>query len=69
MTEELLARRVVRLDEAAEMLAGMSQRTLRAKLEQHGMNLIELGPRIRGVRLCDLDTLIAASQRRLEGAS
>jgi hypothetical protein len=48
MTEELMQHRVVRLDEAAEMLAGMSARTLRAKMAEHGMQLVELGPRIRG---------------------
>jgi hypothetical protein len=63
MTEDLLQRKVVRLDEAAEMLAGMSSKTLRAKLAEHGLHLVELGPRIRGVKLADIDTLIAASQR------
>ena len=68
MTEELSQRKIVRLDDAAEMLAGMSSRTLRAKLAAHGMQVVELGPRIRGVRLSDIDTLIAASQRQLERA-
>ena len=66
MTEELMQHRVVRLDEAAEMLAGMSARTLRAKMAEHGMQLVELGPRIRGVRLSDIDALITASTRQLE---
>lgn len=61
--DDLLAeRRVVPLGEAARALS-LNPRTLRKLLGQHSMPVVEFAQRCRGVRITDLDKLIAAHER------
>ena len=68
MIDDLRQRRLIRLEHAADTL-GISPKTLRVKLAAHGFSVIDLGPKIRGVRLVDIDALLAASTHQLERAS
>jgi hypothetical protein len=58
ISETLKAREIVSLKQAAET-AGVDQRTLRQRMAENEIPMIEWGPRKRSLRLTDFDKLVS----------